>query len=408
MRRIFPGILLIILFGVWGTARAAANFQEGEGIQVDNLGVSHIFGEQLQLQAKITSDEPLQSLKVVIQAEDGTLIASNPVVLTPEGEVYYNFDILRRPIRAFSFLSIWFVVEIEGQDPFESEPIRYFYDDNRFNWQSLNTDGFSVFWHDGSVFFGEEIQNAANEGIKLIQSHIDIPTPQDIEIYAYNSVIEMQDTLFFSGDAAAWVAGHADPDLKVIVVSLPDGPAQKLEIKSQVPHELMHVLLYEKVGPGYQNIPRWLNEGLASMAELFPNPDYQILLNKAYEREALLPISSLCHSFPLDAASFQLAYAESYAFSLYVRQTYGNEALEALIQAYAGGQSCEQGFETAIGTSLKKIEADWRQAMFNENATLSNLEAEVPLVAILVIPFIPTLALTYINFRKRRKKTTNE
>jgi hypothetical protein len=409
MRRIFPGILfIIILFGGWRPAGAAANSQDGDGIQVDNVGISHIFGEQLQLQAQITSDESLKSLKVVIQAEDGTLIASNPVVLTPEGEVFYTFDILKRPIRTFSFLSIWFVAEIEGQPSFESEPIQYFYADNRFEWQSLSTDSFSVFWYDGSVFLGEEIQNAANEGVKLIHSLIDTPTPEDIEIYAYNSIIEMQDTLFFTGEAAAWIAGHADPDLKVIVVSLPEGPSQKLEIKRQIPHEILHVLLYEKVGPGYGNIPRWFNEGLASMAELFPNPDYQILLNKAHERGTLLPIASLCQSFPLDAASFQLSYAESYAFTLYFQQTYGNEAVEALIQAYADGQSCEQGFESTLGLTLNKIEADWRQAMFNENSTLNNLEAEIPLVTLLGVPFLPILVLSFINARKRRNKPTNE
>jgi len=403
MRRIFMGLLLVMVFlGNWDLARAESNFQGDPGVQVDNIGVSHIFGEQIQLQARIETEVPLQSLKVVIQSEDGTLIAANPVVFNPDGEIYYTLNILNRPIRAFSYLSIWFVAEIENQPAYKSPPIQYFYDDNRFEWQSLATDEFTIFWYEGDIFFGQEILNAANDGIQQIRSQIEIPPPKNIEIYAYASILELQDTLLFTGESAAWVAGHADPDLKVLVVSLPPGPAQKLEIKRQIPHEIFHVLLYEKVGSGYENIPRWLNEGLASAAELFPNPDYQLLLNKAYERGALLPIANLCHSFPLDAANFQLSYAESYAFTFYLQQTYGNEAMENLIQAYAGGLGCEQSAEAAFGISLSKLEANWRQAMFNENATLNALEDEIPFMALCSIPFIPLSALTLINARKRR------
>ncbi|MFH1633707.1 MAG: peptidase MA family metallohydrolase, partial [Chloroflexota bacterium] len=282
-----------------------------------------------------------------------------------------------------------------------SEPHPYFYDDNRFDWQALKTDEFLIYWHEVDSGFGQNILNAAYEGLQRIQSHVTVPQPEGVAIYVYANVMELQEILLFSGQSAAWVAGHADPDLGVIMVSLPLGPDQNLEIKRQIPHELTHVLLYQKLGTGYDSLPQWLNEGLASTAELFPNPDYQVLLDKAYERGSLIPISDLCYRFPMDAANFQLSYAESTAFTRYLQQTYGKAAMEDLIQAYADGLGCAQGTEAAVGIPLTELEADWRQAMFNENAAFNALMEFAPWMLLLMAVLAAPVGLMILGARKR-------
>jgi hypothetical protein len=207
----------------------------------------------------------------------------------------------------------------------------------------------------------------------------------------------------FAGSSTSWVAGHADPDLGVIMVSLPPGPEQILEIKRQIPHELVHILLFEKLGSRYSAMPRWLNEGLATVAELFPNPDYQLLLEKAYEREGLIPILDLCSSFPIDAANFQLSYAESYAFTWYLLQTYGNDKIEGLIQAYANGQACDQGIHTVYGESLTNLEAAWRLARFNENLFFNTWIESLPLIIVFGFVFLVPIGLIILKLGKRGK-----
>ena len=94
------------------------------------------------------------------------------------------------------------------------------------------------------------------------------------------------------------MAGHADPDLGVMVVSVPDGPTQRIEMERQIPHELMHVLLYQLIGNKYQ-LPTWFNEGLATISELYPDPDYYTYLMRAKANDSLIPLTNLCASFPL-------------------------------------------------------------------------------------------------------------
>ena len=68
------------------------------------------------------------------------------------------------------------------------------------------------------------------------------------------------------------MAGHAAPDLGVVLISIPAGPDEGLEMQRQIPHELMHLAQYEVIGENFTNQPYWLIEGMASEAELYPNP----------------------------------------------------------------------------------------------------------------------------------------
>ncbi|HEX7973541.1 MAG TPA: peptidase MA family metallohydrolase, partial [Anaerolineales bacterium] len=170
------------------------------------------------------------------------------------------------------------------------------------------------------------------------------------------------------------------------------GPDQRLLTEQRIPHELMHIMLYQSLGQGFANLPDWLNEGLASDAELYPNPDYQIILNSAYQKKSLLPISSLCQALPRDVSSALLAYAQSASFTRYLHHTYGMATMQSLVRDYGNGLDCGRGLEAALGQSLPQLERQWRQDTFAENASLTAANNLLPwgamLVAVLGVPMI--------------------
>lgn len=127
-------------------------------------------------------------------------------------------------------------------------------------------------------------------------------------------------------------------------------------METLIPHELAHVMLYRSVGEGYASLPVWLSEGIASLAELYPNPDYEQALTVASQDASLLPIAELCDTFPLDASRASLAYAESQSFVRFVRDIYGSSTLFLLISAYADGMSCEQGVVRTLNSSLANLD----------------------------------------------------
>jgi hypothetical protein len=395
LSRIF--IFLGLFFGVIISAVADGGFQ------VIDVQISHIFNEQLGIHATVEPFEQINQVTVLIQFEDENIFAEDLMTLSQSGEIYQTYNLTQKPIPPFTNLIIWFEAKYKDGTTYTSESFSYFYDDNRFQWKSLKTEEFTIYWYQDTYNLGQEIKTSAYEGLTRIQNLIKVPIVDGIKIFAYSSVEEMQDTLLFSGGSTSWVAGHADSDLGVIIVSLPPGPQQKQEIQRQIPHELMHVLLNEKLGAGYSNLPRWLNEGLASSSELALNSDFQLLLDTVYDRDALIPVSDLCTIFLTDAASFQLSYAESYAFTQFLQQTYGNNKMEELLQAYSNGVGCDQGVANVFGSTLPELEEEWRQVMFNEIPFQDNLNESFPLIIVLGFAFIVPIGMLVINVNKRGK-----
>jgi hypothetical protein len=388
--------LLILLLTTTLSAQAEP------GVQLTQPEIDYIFGEHLHLETQIQSETPISQVTLFLKPEGETKTITTSAPMTTLDRVIHEVDLIQNPIRAFSIISYYYEVNLDNGETFTSPTFTFFYDDNHFDWQMRESGAFRVHWYQGDVEFAQTVLDIAYEGLQKIQSTIPVPQPEQIDIYVYDSAMDMQSTILMSGQS--WIAGHADPDLNVIVVSLPPGPAQVYETKRQIPHELLHVMLYQQLGPGYRNLPKWLNEGLASISELFPNPDYQLLLANAYEMGTLISIDELCQAFPVDASSIQLSYAESTSFTRYLHQQYGNQGVESLLSQYANGLGCERGVEVALGVPLSKLEQDWRRVTFNEHSLSVALETLSPwLLLFILVLFTPTI-LVIRGLRKKGVK----
>ena len=151
---------------------------------------------------------------------------------------------------------------------------------------------------------------------------------------------------------------------EVILVSLPPGPEQRLEMERQVPHELMHIALNYTDSHAYSNFPVWFNEGLASLVELYPNPEYANLTKNAFESSEMIPMADLCQSFPSDPQQTLLAYAQSASFTQYLYDQFGKPGFNRMMAAFASGLNCESGVEEALGSSLESLEESWQSSSF--------------------------------------------
>ena len=396
-------IFIYILLGVTWAAPYSAGVHAATSVQVLDTEVEYIFGGPIIFQATLQSATPIEEVVVFVQA-DGTLDAKTiPAAISSSGRTKAEFDLRQHPLRGFSEITYWYRVTLENGEVFTSEEYQFFYEDSRYEWQALESGDFVAHWYEGELEFGQEIANTAKASLQRAQTYLPMTPSETIHIYAYESAREMQSALQLSGQE--WVAGHADPDLGVVLVSLPPGPEQQLEMERQIPHELMHVMMYQKTGPAYERLPVWLNEGLASITELYPNPDYYTILNNAYEEGGLLSIASLCEVFPQDSSEALLAYAETASFTRYLYNQYGTPGLERLVTHYADGLDCERGAEQALGSTLSQLETQWRREIFNEDPLISAIENLLPWVLVLLLiiglPLIFTLLRSRNNHSSR-------
>lgn len=386
--RILKVILLIgILLGTALPAHA-----NGE-ILTEPTKVDYTMGGAVNFETRVITESPIQEVWVFVHPQGDINTIAGIASLHPSNVVTYKLELSEHPIRAYSTIEFWYRITLEDGTEITTDPETFIYFDNRFDWQPLAGTPFEIFWYEGDLTFGQEILNTAQEGMSRFQNYLPVPQPADIQAYVYASATELQTALRLSGESGLWIAGHADPDLGVVVVTIPPGPAQTYEIKRQIPHEITHVMLYQWLGEDYYNLPQWLREGLPSMAELFPNPDYALLLENAHETESLLPMDTLCENFPLGVSNFLLAYAQSADFTWFIYENYGSTGLEALSRAYADGLSCEQGAQQALGISLAELDREWRKQTFGDNTLLAVLRELLPWIALMGVILVGPLVL---------------
>jgi hypothetical protein len=393
----------VIAFLAFGSAHPA---QAQSGIELENVEAAVDFGEQITFVATIKASIPIQSVSISIFDESQGVRQTQPVTLQGDGRTEFRLDTKQMSLRPFSMVKWNYQVTFTDGTSTNSEVYSVRYADDRFDWQTLESGTLRVSWYNGDASFGQAALDTVQAGLASVSRLVAVDLAQPIEFYIYANSNDLRATL---GDSASeWIAGHADPTLGVVMVIIEPGAEQSIRMEQRIPHELMHVMLYRSVGAGYRNIPAWLSEGTATLVEIYPNADYDRVLKDAAQSGDLIPLSSLCASFPADMGQAFLAYAQSRSFTNYLHETYGSSGLLKLASSYADGVDCTRGTELAFGVSLTNLEMRWRASVLGQPALIPALQNIAPylvlLCLVLIVPFIGILN----TMRNNKKGKTNE
>ena len=370
------------------------------GVEFQNVAAFVDFGKSITFQAVVTSETPILDAILTIKPLGSDPILA-PVSVDEKGGIVFLMDTAKNPLRAFTPIEYTFQLRLTNGESITSPDYSFEYADSRFTWFTLDSQPFEVNWYDRDVGFGQTVMNTAIKGLDGATNLLPVKLNQIVRIYIYNSPADMKAALSVQ---QPWVAGQSSPDLGVIVLSIPDGPEEQLELERQLPHELMHVLLYQLIGEKYINLPAWLVEGLASVAELYPNPEYSRVLSQTAAEDKLLSIESLCTRFPKDASGAFLAYAKSASFVRFLHTSYGSSALRWLVEQYQNGLGCKEGLETALGSSVAQLEYRWKQEELRldpESLIFRNL---LPYILLFGVVF-GAAALTIVLTNRRHRAT---
>lgn len=364
------------------------------------------FGEQITFSVKVQPISNVKELLVYITPEGHTTVWEKIPIDQVDGQGRYSKTIQARQLELFPFSRITYhyeaILKDGGSAPSDSD--WFTYEDNRFKWQALESGIFQIYWNSDDATTGQDIANIAKEGLQHAQQLISANPPSALRIYAYSSSQDLQSALQLTSQP--WVAGHTTPELNMIMISIPSGPEKNLELRRQIPHEIMHILQYQIMGSSYQRQPVWLVEGMASQAELADNPEYRTVL-KAIQPGDVIPFRSLCLMFPREAASTFQAYAQSESFVGFLQQKFGSEKILSLIKKYKDGVGCEEGVLNVLGFSLNQLEYRWEQEVLGMNVgglAFSNLLPYLLLGLFILVP----AALVFLPIRFRPPEEAEE
>jgi len=406
-RKLIFRMVMILLMAVSIPLSAA---QAQGGIAVEDATVAVNFGQSITFTAKIKTSTPIQQASLLFRGVHETVTRVETVQPAEDGSVNFTYDASLNVFPPFSQIVFWFQATLADGQTYTSAPITFLYGDNRFPWREMTQGNVTVHWYAGDDSFGATGLNAAGAGMLAMSEVIPISLTEPVNIYIYSNVTDLQNTLMLGGEE--WVGGHANPELGVILVAIAPSPEQSMELETDIPHELAHVMLYRSLGNKYDNQPAWLLEGIASMVELYPNPDYARALEIASQNNSLLAFEDLCTSFPADAGNAFLAYAQSQSFVTYIRKTYGTSGLGRLTTAYGDGildsAFCELGATNALGTPLSQLDSRWRENVLGQNtagvATRNLLPFILLMLLVLVVPIWGAIDLL-LQRRKRANQS---
>ena len=371
------------------------------GIVVEEPMVAVSFGQSITFQAKIKSSIPIQQVSLLFRGinEENTRVET--LAIGTDGLVSFTYDASLNIIPPFSWVVFWFQATLSDNQTYTSDPIRFQYKDDRFPWRDVSRENVNVHWYAGDDAFGSAALDAAASGVTAMNEIIPISLNEPIDIYIYSNPTDLQNTLLLGGDD--WAGGHASPEFGIVMVAIAPGAGQVIEMQTKIPHELAHVMLYRSLGDTYASQPLWLLEGIASMVELYPNPDYARALEIASSSDTLIPFESLCASFPPDAGNAFLAYAQSQSFVSYIRDSFGTTGLTRLTNSYSEGFSCELGATSALSTPLSQLDTRWRENVLGQNTSGIALRNLLPFLLLLVLVLMVPLWGAIDMLRQRRK-----
>jgi hypothetical protein len=398
--RLLPVVLILAQAALWNVQQADAQSQNG--IELENVVALVNFGEQITFVATVKSPLPIQNASILILNESQGTTQVEPLTVQTDGRTEFQYDIQQNSVRPFGKLSWSYRFILPDGSTTNSEVYSTHYDDNRYDWQTVESGMLHIHWYGGNADFGQALLSTAQAGLDSVKRLIPADLAQPVDFYVYASLNDLRDTLV--PGSQDWIAGHADPSLGVVMVAIEPGPAQENTMLQRLPHELMHIMLYRALGNSYASIPTWLNEGTASLTELIANTTYDSSLQSAISRNDWIPISSLCVSFPTETDRAFLAYAESRSFTEYIYKTYGSSGLFNLATAYAKGAGCEDGPATAFGEPLGSLEQNWLATVAGKKAPSPPLQNIVPyLVLLFLVLFVPLIGIAVTTWNKESR-----
>lgn len=332
---------------------------------VSKVAANFLFGSTLEISATVQPD-PGQKFFLVLQPQ-GQSSRQIEIDPSPEGLIEITYDLKKDPLEPFARVYYWF--EMENPDGARQQSASFWFDylDNRFTWKTSTTELFEISWVEGGAEFGQRLQEVTHAGLKKATQILPIAPNLPVRIFVYPDSAALYGALALTQQE--WAAGQTLPEIGVILVSNGSPTSDLVEMERQIPHELMHLLIYQATNGNPGNVPAWLIEGLATYAELYPDPDLRRVLTEKQSQAALIPMESLCPGFAPEADLAQLGYAQSVSFTEYLLSRFGAEQIASLLQASSNGQSCTNLVENALGVSLPQLESDWLQTSFENNAS---------------------------------------
>lgn len=373
-RRHLVGALLVVILshltapsalaapGAAGTGAAGSTTGPG-GIAVHASAARPAFPKSITFTLDASSTSPIVDVKLFYRPVAAQVTQLVEPKFTPGPSVTIGHDVdmtVNYLPPGIDLQFYWSLTDSTGAQL--DSPVQIFrYQDERFNWRTVQGGQVTVLFYSGNDAFGQEILDMALSTRDRLNSSFGVTGDRPIHIVVYGNNRDFSSSL--PPNSAEWIGGQAHPDLGLIVTGIQPGAGATAEIGRIIPHEMSHQLLFQATENPYGGPSHWLDEGLAVYNQVTPDSRLSTMLQQAVDRGALIPVRALNSNFPFDPDQALLSYAESVSIVEFIIKTYGDAKLGQLLTSFRNELSYDQALVQSLGVDSDGLDAAWKQSL---------------------------------------------
>ena len=279
----------------------------------------------------------------------------------------------RIPLVVGTEIEYRFLIRAADGTETRTAPASASYIDASLPWTTASEGDVEIWYHAG----GESIEADARAGIRtsleILRTSFGAELERPTRLILYADISRMRQAL--GGGASPWVGGAAIAEFNVTVLHAPAENRNALDLQATVAHEITHIVLEHRTQNSFGGLPAWLHEGLATTveAEIFERFPYDDIMTRIVERDEFVSLRGITGSFPAAGRAALNAYAQSNSLVAYIIETWGQEGVARLLEAYAGGVSDNEAVQAALGVSLDELDRAWLGTYGVESPTFASL-----------------------------------
>jgi hypothetical protein len=255
-----------------------------------------------------------------------------------------------------SSVEYWWKVEDASGSEMETTPASVQFDDTRYSWRSLTEGKVTIDWYEGDDAFAQELMAAAQQALERLAEDTGAELERPVAFYIYASSDDLRGALI---NPIGWEGGVTFARYSIIAIGISSSNISWG--KRTIAHELTHLVINQVTLNPYNDLPLWLDEGLAMYNEGELSSEFADSLERAIAEDSLISVQSLSSPFSADIGEALLSYAQSYSLVEFLITKYGQAEMLELLNTFRQGSGYDAALEGVYGFDMDGLDSLWRE-----------------------------------------------
>jgi len=255
-----------------------------------------------------------------------------------------------------SSLEYWWKIADAGGASLETEPVSVRFDDTRYDWSQLTEGQITLYCYQDDEDFINELMDSAQGALARLSADTGAELEKPAQFYIYANALDLQGAMIYPRE---WTGGVAYTRHGIIAIGI--APTNISWGKRAIAHELAHLVVHQMTLNPYNDLPTWLDEGLAMYAEGEQEPEFADYLERAIDNDSLISVQALCSPFSAYSDIATLGYAQSYSLVEYLISRYGQPKMLELLNTFSEGCGYDAALEEVYGFDMDTLDSLWRE-----------------------------------------------